>query len=213
MPAKALAASRLARRRPSARSRRKRDRRSRSRSVDLPGSEREAPCRQGSRFLRPRVGLRTPVRQRWNLAADHRDTGRINGRVGDTDTVRCSRHHCAPRVDHHRPSIAPVARRVRAPLRGGYHVQPVFDGAGADQRLPVILASRQRKCRRQHDRLRALQGQDAKQLREAQVVADGQPDQEAIDLRDDNLIAGSDRGRLLVLATPSSTTSNIWILL
>ena len=65
--------------------------------------------------------------------------------------------------------------------------------------LPVVLAGHQGERGRQHDRLRAAQGQDAKELGEAQVIADREADRNAIDLGDGDLVAGSDGRRFLVL--------------
>ena len=81
-----------------------------------------------------------------------------------------------------RASVGRLAVREGAPLVRGHDVALVLDRAGAEQELPVVLAGEERERGRHGDELGALDGEDAVELGEAEVVADGQPELPALDL-------------------------------
>ena len=90
--------------------------------------------------------------------------------------LRALRDDLAPRIDDERLAVRLPAARVLAVLRRGEHVDLVLDGAGAEERVPVVLARRQREGRRHGDDARALVDELAIELGEAHVVADAQAD-------------------------------------
>src|ERR671934_1696513 len=55
--------------------------------------------------------------------------------------------------------------------------------------MPVVLAGVEREVRRDRDQLGALEREDAVELREAQVVADGEAYRPALEPRHDRLLA------------------------
>ena len=80
-------------------------------------------------------------------------------------------------------------RRRRADLVGGEDEDLVLDRAGAQQHLPVVPAGGGGEGRGDGEEAGAAQGEDAEQLREAQVVADGETKDRAVDGRRDDLLA------------------------
>ena len=76
-------------------------------------------------------------------------------------------------------------------LAGREHEGLVLDSAGAQQELPVGHAGQQREVRRdgQHRRA-AVERERAVELREAQVVANCEPEADAVDVGDDRLGTG-----------------------
>src|SRR5205807_8786483 len=85
-----------------------------------------------------------------------------------------------------------------AELRGRDDERQVLDGARLQERMPVVAAGVQRERRRHREDARALAGERAVELGEAQVVADGEADLGRAGVDDDRLFAGLDRGRLAV---------------
>ena len=83
----------------------------------------------------------------------------------------------APRVDDQRMAegLAPVL--VQAALRGADHEGAVFDGAGADQCVPVRLAGLTGERRRRGQDGSPSHRLAAEQIGKAQIVADRQPQQ------------------------------------
>src|SRR5207247_1300046 len=76
----------------------------------------------------------------------------------------------------------------------------VFDRAGADEDLPVRLAGDPGERSGQRHYGRALDGKDAEQFGETEVIADRQAERLAVaELRDDDLVARILRRGLLVL--------------
>src|SRR5262245_35104552 len=86
--------------------------------------------------------------------------------------------------------------RVLAPLRGRSHVTLVFDRAGAQEHVPVVLARVQREGRGHEQELGAGAGQLTVELGEAQVVTDRQTDLETGDTDDVRDIARTRARRL-----------------
>ena len=77
-----------------------------------------------------------------------------------------------------------------ADLVGGDHERLVLDRARPHERLPVVARRRQRERRRQRDHARPAHGEDPVELGEAQVVADRQPQLDAVGgLREHDLLA------------------------
>src|SRR5207247_8165170 len=68
-------------------------------------------------------------------------------------------------------------------------VEAVFYRPRAQEQVPMILARVEREVRGNGGEQRALEREDPVQLREAQVVADGEPDAPALGLRDNRLLA------------------------
>src|SRR5437867_4764500 len=64
--------------------------------------------------------------------------------------------------------------------------------------MPVILACRRREVRRNGDKLRTVECEDAIELGEAHVVTDREAEPPVLDLDDDRLVAGLLRLRLPV---------------
>ena len=103
------------------------------------------------------------------------------------------------------PTIAPgatttlVVAFANAGYRGWYTGVPnqqaslgtsaPLDGPRADQDFPMVAARERVKGRGQEDRLRALDRQITEQLREAQVIADSQPDRQWANLADHRFAA------------------------
>ena len=86
----------------------------------------------------------------------------------------------APGIRHQAVAVALLAPCPRAPLAAGGHVAAVLDGAGADERLPVIHPGGDGEGGRQQEELGARLGQGPEQLGEAEVVADGQAGDDAV---------------------------------
>mmetsp|Transcript_6743 Transcript_6743/g.23031 ORF Transcript_6743/g.23031 Transcript_6743/m.23031 type:complete len:224 (-) Transcript_6743:440-1111(-) len=83
--------------------------------------------------------------------------------------------HLPPGVHGQRVPKGPPLLVVRPNLGGGQHVGLAFHGARAEQQVPVGLARGHREGRGDQDHLGALARQGRVQLREAHVVARGQP--------------------------------------
>ena len=92
-----------------------------------------------------------------------------------------------------RPSVL-----VQAALRGGEHEGAGLDGAGADQHMPMGLAGLLGEGRGNGDELRACQRERAVELREAEVVADGEAEPAEGKVDDHRLAARPARGGLAV---------------
>ncbi len=84
------------------------------------------------------------------------------------------REHDTPGVDDHRASARAQPAGMGSDLVGGDHERLVLDRARTHEHLPVIAGGRQGEGRGQGKDPRAGHGEDAKQLGEAQVVADRQ---------------------------------------
>src|SRR4030095_14685293 len=95
-----------------------------------------------------------------------------------------------PLTGARRPPEADLASPSLADLSGGRDVVLVLDRASPEQDLPVILAGVEREMRRNRDELRALQSKDPVELREAHVVADGQPERPVLGVDHDRLVTG-----------------------
>src|SRR5262249_3412653 len=94
------------------------------------------------------------------------------------------------RVDDHRAPAGADAGRVLADLVGGDDERLALDGPRAQQDLPVVARGRERERGRHADDLRAAHGEDAVELREADVVTDAQPEARAAGgLREDARLA------------------------
>ena len=83
-------------------------------------------------------------------------------------------------------------------LRAGAHVGFGFDGAGAQQDFPVVLAGLLGEGGGQRDHLRALLRQRLEQAGKAQVVADRAADGDALAVVGDDEVAGLDGRALLI---------------
>ena len=103
-----------------------------------------------------------------------------------------------------------MAGSVIADLIGGHHERLVLDRPGADQDLPVGLARDLRERRGKREHTRAADRQDPEQLREAEVVADRQPEREALRrLGQDDLVARLLGRRLPVLGPPDDDVEHV----
>ena len=139
-----------------------------------------APSRRGA----PRsAGGRRPA---WRLASDGSfariRSSRSKSRSAST-TVSVSgacASTSAPRVDDHRAPAGADAGRGLADLVGGDHEALVLDRPRAQQHLPVVARGRLGERGRDGEHRRALDGEDPRQLREAQVVADRQAEAAAV---------------------------------
>ena len=117
---------------------------------------------------------------------------RSRSSVGPHDLLAVARlgHHAAPRVHHHR--VAPGrdrARPARAAATRRDDPCPVLDRARPQQRLPVVAAGPRREDGRDREHRRAGQCEGPVELREAQVVADGQAHPDAVHRGDDRAVA------------------------
>ncbi len=123
----------------------------------------------------PAVGVGAAVGERRQRRANPLDSRQVGlgedvalavGGLGQDDP---------PRVHDHRPSARVLPGGVGPVLVGGDHVQLVLDRPGPQQDLPVVAGGGEREGGRDGDQLGAPDGEDPVQLREAQVVADRQP--------------------------------------
>jgi hypothetical protein len=79
--------------------------------------------------------------------------------------------YTSPAIDDGAVTIGFAAILVRAGLRRGHQMAQVFDGAGAQQQMPVCLAGGHGEGRRDDEQLRAGVDHAPEQLGKAQVVA------------------------------------------
>jgi steroid 5-alpha reductase family enzyme len=133
--------------------------------------------------------------------ARHRTTDLVDER--GVDRCNCStlalaalRDDGAPGVGDQRVAVGTALRVVVARLRGRQHVTLLFDRAGTEQHVPVVLAGRERKRRRDRERNGAGVDQATVELGEPQVVADAQAERSKRGFGDDGVRAGLDRLRL-----------------
>ena len=106
-----------------------------------------------------------------HLAADLAEAAGVD--FGDRHTglaASIGQNH-APGIDDHGVAVGLAAIVVNAGLGGRNHVSGVFDGAGLNQYLPVVLAGVGRKGRRHKQHLSSGFRQMAVELREAHVIA------------------------------------------
>ena len=114
----------------------------------------------------------------------------------------------APGVDDRRMAVGFPRSRVLAALPGRQQVALGLDGSGANQYLPVRRASHRRKGRWRADQFGAALTQRRIQLREAQVVTDGQTQAADRCLRHHQMLAGIEVRRLTI-AAPGITDIDI----
>ena len=114
----------------------------------------------------------------------------INWRDNDAFLIRGAREHASPWIDDHRIAVVAVAVNVGTELRGRDHVRLVLDRAGANQRLPMRFAGRERERARNRDNLCAGKSQASIKFREAQVVADAESDRAKRSAGGDDVGAG-----------------------
>ena len=102
-------------------------------------------------------------------------------------------HDLAPWRDNQRMAIGAAAVRMGAALRGGDDETACFNGARTKQHMPVRLAAVEGEGRRNGQHFRAVPRKAAVEMREAQVVTDGQPHIHAAAVRTHHFIA---RGKI-----------------
>src|SRR5580704_8955414 len=95
-------------------------------------------------------------------------------RSRETLSLGALRDDLAPRVDDDRLAVRLPPAGVLAVLPRCHHVYLVFDRARSQERMPVVLAGREREGRRHREDARALVDQQSIELREANVVADAE---------------------------------------
>src|SRR5688572_14332378 len=100
--------------------------------------------------------------------------GRVEFGDDESHALGLAREHLAPVIDDQRIAVGGPTARMYTPLCGRDQRTQVFDGAGAQQGLPVGLARRHREGRRDDEELRALARKRPKQLRETHVVTHGE---------------------------------------
>src|SRR5215210_845911 len=154
--------------------------------------------RSGSRRSSSLMGLQPPVLLYRDRPADALGALQVDLGEGDPRAVRGTGNGEAPGV--HDQGV-PIARLetgviVLAVLGGRHQVALALDGAGAEQRLPVVLAGHQGEGRRDHQDLRSLLDHPAVELAEPHVVADRQPDPPQGRIGDHHLLARHAGGRL-----------------
>src|SRR5437763_6849974 len=138
----------------------------------------------------PAVGGGPSVGERRQARADLMLALEIKLRHDVALAVRGLRQHQTPGVDDHRAPARAVAGGMRANLVGCDHEGLVLDRPRAHEGLPVIARGLQGEGRRHDYHLGAANGEDPVELGEAQVVADGQPERDAVcALREDDLLA------------------------
>ena len=126
------------------------------------------------------------------------DLAQIEPRRDDSRLLAAIGQDLAPRADDQRMAIGGPAGIVGAALGGRYHEAAGFDGAGAQQHMPVGAAGRNGEGGRHGQDRSARLGQRPVQIAEAQVVADGHADAAPRGLRQHRLVAGAERRRLAV---------------
>ena len=120
------------------------------------------------------VGARLAIGQRRDRRADGAHALAVELRHADALAVARRREHEAPRVDDQRAAVGRAAG-PRAVLVRRHDVALVLDRPRPEEHLPVVAARLLREAGRHRQQLGARDGERAVQLREAQVVADGQP--------------------------------------
>jgi hypothetical protein len=108
----------------------------------------------------------------------------------------------APGINYHAVAVALLARQGFPHLSGDDDKALVLHRAGAQQQFPMVAAGVPREGGRHQQQLRAGQGVQAVQLGEAEVVADRQAGEDAVDFRDHHLVATADRCRFAVAGLP-----------
>ncbi len=161
-----------------------RDRGRRGDEGDLAGEE--PPVLAQSEGRRTGRSNALPVFQHGHVAAHPRGQILVDPRRGPADAVRHLGDDVAPRIDDHRMAVGEarlaLALEVLAPRRRRGEPALGLDRSAADQRFPVVLAGGQGEGAGQEDQLGALFAQLPEQVREADVVADGAADLDAIGL-------------------------------
>lgn len=98
---------------------------------------------------------------------------------------------------HDLPNVL-AATRVLAPLRSSDDERLRLDGAGAQEREPVVLACHQRERRRDHDDLDARRREGAETFRETKVVTNREAYAHSVDRHGDRALPGGCRRGLPV---------------
>ena len=142
--------------------------------------------------LGPAVRARLPVLERGQARADLALALEVElGHERRLPLLAGLREHRPPGVDDHRAPAGVLPARVLAGLVGRDHERLVLDRPRPHQRLPVVARRRQRERGRDRDDPRTADREDPVQLREAQVVADGEAQLDALGgLREHDLLAG-----------------------
>src|SRR5262249_40879844 len=138
------------------------------------------------------------VRERRQLRADVLEVRAVELGGNHGWLVRGLRDDQPPWIRDQRSPVRRLAGQRLADLRGGGDVALVLDRTRAHEDVPVVLTGRCREMRRNGYQLGSFERKDAIQLREADVVADGQPDAPVLDAHDDGLVTGFLRLRLAV---------------
>ena len=146
--------------------------------------------------LRPGVGLGPAVGERGQRLADPLLLGEVEVGGDEALLVGGGGEHRAPGVDDHRVPVGAVVRRRLADLVGGDDEGLVLDRPRPQQDLPVVAAGGEGEGRGHGEQAGAAQGEDPVELREAQVVADGEPERSAR------------RPRAVTISSPGSSCSD-----
>ena len=181
--------------------------------VDVARRRRSSSSR--ARRPSPSVGLGPAVGQRRAAGGGYRAAPRSRGRRRSTASRSgAPAEHEPPRIDDQRAPARAMAARMGADLVRRDHEALVLDRAGPEQHLPVIARRGQRERARDRDDLGArATARIAVQLRKAEVVADAHPEPAAAgQLGDHDLVAGLLVRRTRRTRSPSTSTSNMWIL-
>ena len=133
------------------------------------------------------------MRQARQLAPHAGEVAAIDLGQRDPLAVRGARHHHAPRIDDQRVPEVREAVRAGARLVRRQEVALVLDRACPAEHLPVRRAGREGEGGRHEQQLRTGTALPAVELREAEVVADRQPERTELGREDDHLGAGGAR--------------------
>ncbi len=110
--------------------------------------------------------------------------------------VRGLRDHESPGIDDQRAPMTRSQLAVTPALGGRQDERLVLDGARPEQDLPVVLAGLRGEGARHREEAGATLRQRAVELRESQVVADGQSDRAERRVEQRQLLPRRDGGRL-----------------
>ena len=103
--------------------------------------------------------------------------------------VRRLRDDEPPRIGDQRAPVRGLAGQRLADLGSRRDVELVLDRPRAQQHVPVVFPGGRREVGGYSHELGAFEGEDPVQLREANVVADRQPELPVLDLCNDGLLA------------------------
>ena len=144
---------------------------------------------------------------------DFSDTLQIDFGQAESRAFATFREYGAPGVDDQAVPIgmSETARIMGSFLGGCHKVALTFDGASAQQRVPVVFAGLKGEGRGNHQDLCTFFDQFLGQEGEAEVIADGEAKLPQGGRDHHHLGAGADGGALLEAGPPGMSMSKRWI--